>query len=490
MKRNFKAAVLLILCIFILSGCAAQREAQDNIKTTINDQELKEQIIESINPKGYELIFSHDHVHEIQLVFTQDEWDGLSRDMIDYYHEYGSLRNGTYRKADLIYKGPLGDVTIPMVGVRTRGNTTRTLPQEGNKLQRTHLKIKFNETFDLKEDTALYQSLKNRRFCDLTALNLKWNINKDPSQIRELYNYDLLNRAEIHAPKTGSAGITITTGDKDYSFGLYTSIEPVDKRFLTKRFTKKGNDGNLYKCLWQDFGPATLEPIQDQKAIGVKDFAANYRPAYDLDTNEETPDHTQLLSFIEQLNSLEGAAFKAYIDTHFEVDRFLRFLAMNVLIGMPDDYWAMGNNYYLYFNNIGKIEFIPYDYDHGLGGGWHPFDTANANIYTWHNQAAELSDGKYTKRPLVDKILAIDEYKKQYEAYLQEFVTPRNQLFTYSNYQKKYNQMEALYKPYLDNDMDQGEEMINEESVQKYFYDKTKSVLRQLKISTEGYEVQ
>ena len=132
---------------------------------------------------------------------------------------------------------------------------------------------------------------------------------------------------------------------------------------------------------------------------------------------------SDLAAFIDNINSLSGEEFAAYIKETFEVDRFLRYLAMNVLLGNMDSYRGMGNNYYLYFNNLGKIDFIPYDYDSSLGGGWsgNPVWThegvATADIYVWHNLASDFLEQK-TSRPLSDRILAIDEYRKQYEYYL------------------------------------------------------------------------
>ena len=176
-------------------------------------------------------------------------------------------------------------------------------------------------------------------------------------------------------------------------FGIYTIIEPVDKSFLTKRYGRDGNDGNLYKCLFGDSGPATLEPIgnvpermfPERRVIGSKDWKTNYRPTYDLKTNEEAADHTVLLDFINKLNTLSGKELKFYLDNNFRVKDFLMAQAINVLLGKWDDYWPMGNNYYLYFNNRGKIEFIPVDYDMVFGQAIPLIDTDTVGIYEWPN---------------------------------------------------------------------------------------------------------
>lgn len=499
--------VLLTAILFSFEGCVDTKQA-----TTSKDNTIE------FSPDGYELLFTHGLLHEIEIVITREEWDGLIQDMRDYARTdvLGQGRTGKYRKAKFIYKGPAGDATIEEVGFRTKGNFTRTIPEDydGN-FHRPHFKVRFNKTFDQEEGTAEYEARKDRRFCKVRALNLRLNaqsINWDNSQIREIYCYDLLNKAGIYTSRTGSTRLTITIDGTNHYFGVYTIVEPIDKSFLTKRFGRERNDGNLYKCLWGDSGPATLEPINEngnatpffpeRRIIGVKDWQTHYRPTYDLKTNEDEADHTELLNFIDNLNTLNRAELKNYLDANFEVDRFLWYQAMNMLIGNWDDYWAMGNNYYLYFNNAGKIEFIPCDFDGSLGGGFQLFDTASVGIYEWGNHTKEFLSYiapqipeswldifcKYHS-PLAEKIFEIDEYRALYEQYLQGFITPSNKLFIYSEYEEKYDLLHSLYSPYLDNDMDEGEEMTNDGTVRDYFYNKTKSIIDQLGLNEEDYEL-
>ncbi|HPK62937.1 MAG TPA: CotH kinase family protein, partial [Spirochaetota bacterium] len=186
-------------------------------------------------------------------------------------------------------------------------------------------------------------------------------------------------------------------------------------------------------------------------------------------------------SFSQNITNLSGSALKTYLDANFEVDRFLRWIAANMLLGMPDDYWSMGNNYYLYFNNAGKIEFLPYDYDHGLGGGWDGgvgYDKImNANIYNWFYNAPGSG---YNERPLM-KVLSIPEYKTAYTNYLKALIDPATGIFSYADFKNKYNQMYALYSPYLDNDINEGESMsLSESPVENYFATKIASVANQV----------
>ncbi|QEN03982.1 hypothetical protein EW093_04455 [Thiospirochaeta perfilievii] len=402
---------------------------------------------------NFNKIFDHTVIHEIEIQISQSEWDGILSDMAI------NKRTGNYREAKFIYRGLAGDEVIDIVGFRTRGNTTRRYPEVNGKYQRAHFKINFD-----------------KKFHGLSKLNLKWNYNKDPSQIRELYSYDMLNKAGVFAPKTGSAKLYIKIGDKKrVDFGIYTLIEPIDKSFLKRRFGSDANDGNLYKCLWQQGGSATLYGNITKK-IGVKDWTIDYRPSYDRKTNEEDTDYSDLINFAKNISRLKDSEYKEYMEDHFEIDRFLRYQAMAMLLGMPDDYWAMGNNYYLYFNNItGKIDFIPYDYDHGLGGGWEGMKgykaIQEADIYTW------LSNRSV--KPLL-RLLDFPEYKELYEGYLKEFIQEGG-IFSFTTFKEKYDQQYKLYFPLLVNDMHEGEDMELKKYIPEYFENKLKSITSQLK---------
>jgi hypothetical protein len=146
----------------------------------------------------------------------------------------------------------------------------------------------------------------------------------------------------------------------------------------------------------------------------------------------------------------------------------------------------MGNNYYLYFNENGIIEWIPFDYEHVLAAGWDgaPYwsyeGIATADIYKWNNLNAKMYNEKAT-HPLIDKILQIDEYKEKYEEYLRTLTDPENDYFTYERFMDLYDELYGLYGSSVDNEMQEGNvwELSNEDW---YFNTKTESVNQQLSI--------
>jgi spore coat protein H len=418
----------------------------------------REMPIENINSiETFERLFNKPGEKSLTIKISMIEWYQLQEMKINYAQRFhGDLRIDDYVKADLYYEDDIGEFWIEHIGFRTRGNTSRVLimNQDGNP-NLSHFKISFKETFDLDRTSEAYQALRNRRVFGLEEIDLKYNGNRDQTYLNERFSMELMNRFDIFAQKTTLINLYIEIeGDKTF-YGVYTLFEPIDEAFIRRRFDVEDEVGNLYKALWQQFGPASLQ-IPSTNAIGIKDASINYRPAYDLKTNKRTGTHLELNEFIRQINVLEGQQFKNYIEQHFDVDMFLRFLAATVLLGNPDDYRAMGNNYYLYHHpNNQRWTLIPYDFDHALGIGWDGAPvfqnyTIGADIYTWGNLNAHLLGLDEYAHPLSDKILSIETYQIRYEDYLLALIDEQNDLFNFSSFYTLYTHYKDLYDYHLD----------------------------------------
>jgi spore coat protein CotH len=456
---------------------------------------------------GYDEIFDDAVPHEFIIEISQAEWEGITQDMLDYAAKFPitplytgdgrEYRTDKYRRADFIYRRADGsEVRLDRVGIRTRGNESRRLPYQNGQFYKSHFKVKFDETFDMAEGDPSYAAINQRRFAGLKALNFKWSrynawdsyANK--SKINELFSYDLLSRIDVAAPRMSMGMLKFRIAGKDVSYGLYGIVEQVDKPFLTRHFGN--NDGDLYKCLYLDAGPTLTESSVEGERVGVKNVDTNYRPSYDLQTNETTSDHAELKGFVHQLNTLTGQALVDYLDARFDVDGFIRYLAMGIYISNFDDYRFLANNYYLYFNPAGKVELIPYDFDISLGTNWHgelPYDEfIDQDIFATVNLPAAWGDS--SPRPLVDKVLGVAKYRERYLELLAHDALAANKLFVFSQYKAKFDQLFALYGDKTESDTADPDPMGLAGFEQKYFIDKTKNVLGQLGVGFAGYEVE
>jgi hypothetical protein len=158
----------------------------------------------------------------------------------------------------------------------------------------------------------------------------------------------------------------------------------------------------------------------------------------------------ELISFINDLNTKTGTEFKNWISQKMDIDLFLKTYAVNVLVGMWDDYWVNANNFYFYFAPNGKAYFIPYDYDNTLGTSLLMANSGTQNPLNWGTNSGE--------RPLISKILAIPEFQTKYKSYITELTSSQNDLFYTTHSINRINAWQAIIAPYIYNDT--GEDMI------------------------------
>jgi len=304
-------------------------------------------------------------------------------------------RHDEYTQASVEIKvTPLNETTqtycYPVVGVRMKGNTSRKnfVNEDGLIYDFVHYKISFASL------SPNEVRVPNAQFYGMDKLDLKWNKNQDHTQIRQLYGYKMYSEYLPLSAEATLGGLTVhqydlATENATTYMGLYTLIEPIDEAFLARRLEGLEALGNLYKVLYSATGPAdfTLENsvnsdgvnhVRNGNRIGVENNRTNYHPTYDLKTNEKTPNYTQMVNLIGELNAtnnFSNEAFKSRLEAVVDIDNFILMEALAYFFGNPDDFRNLFNNTYVYFlpsNN--KAIFIPYDLDRGLGsnGDWDP----------------------------------------------------------------------------------------------------------------------
>ena len=429
-----KLIALLLTLLTVLSACDAKPLTP---------------IEKDPNIVAYERLFDDSKEKSFTIEITQSEWKKLDQYMVEYFNRYGNYKTDAVVEAKMIYEDKEGQIIADNIAFRSRGNTSRTrLINDEGQLNTASYKIYFDKAVYAEKGSALEQSIKNRQIFGMTELSFKFNKNWDSTHVTEKFSYDLFREFSVFSPKMTHSKLYLKIGNTTHFLGLFSVLESIDQAFLDKRFPNE-SEGNLYKVLWQQFGSATLETGYDPRAIGIKNEDLNYFPSYDLKTNKKAFDNSELISFIQNINTLEGEAFKTYLDEHFDVERLLRLLAVGVLLGNPDDYRSMGNNYYLYYNTVQeKWTMIPYDYDHGMGQGWdgNPVFSnwsIGMDIYAWGDLSSVLQ-GRQVSHVLTDKLFQIEAYQLKYEIYLQDLII--SDLFSVEAYREKYETVKQLYE--------------------------------------------
>jgi spore coat protein CotH len=279
--------------------------------------------------------------------------------------------------------------TIDSVGFRLRGNTSRYSAKKSFKV-------------------SLNTFIRGQKFHGVEKINLNGEHN-DPGMSRALLSWYLFREAGVPGSRANHVRLYI---NNEYR-GLYINVEHIDEEFVDLRYGN--NNGNLYKCLW----PADLvyrgtDPDQYK-------YDNDGRRAYELKTNEETDDYSDLAHFIGILNNTTTDIFPFELNRVFNINAYLKYLAVEILAGHWDAYSYNKNNYYLYFNEgTRKFEFIPYDPDNTFGISWFDDDWTDRNIYDWAKHGEP--------RPLTRRILQNQVYRDRFSFYLDQLLTT-----TYSN---------------------------------------------------------
>ena len=224
--------------------------------------------------------------------------------------------------------------------------------------------------------------------------------------------------------------------------------ETIDDTFLKMR--KDGfesHKGNLWKCRWG----ASLNYDRDKNAdIGIDDNTVDH--TYELEESgidDLNSSKAQLLHFMKQLRDLKGDKLHDWLAQTIDIELLLRTYAVNVAVGMWDDYWNNTNNYYIYFNSTDtekyKFYLLPYDYDNTLG------TTNNCGVQTDAGRHDPLKWGDGSVSPLIAKILQFDDFKKIYIDALSELSSSTSD-FHYTKSIARIKAWHAMIERYVDND--------------------------------------
>ena len=314
-------------------------------------------------------------VPRIDIKINQDSLEELlSSENIESTHEY---------PADFIWNDGVNTDTLKNIGFRLRGNTSRLS-------QKKSFKVKFDH-------------FEDKRFDGVSEINLNGEHN-DPSIIRAKLVWDMMRMAEIEAPRSNHVRLYI---NGEYR-GLYINVEHINNDYLKIR--NKSSSGQLLKCIYgSDFVYRGNDPSQYRDDV--------YEPA----NNKDNVDKNGLIDFTKALDELSTNEDRCDFEKVFDIDRYLKIMALEILVGHWDNPIYNINNTYIYTNDkTGKLEVITYDTDNTFGIDWFDVDWTQRNIYTWAKSNSQ--------RPIYNNILKIPEYKARFgyyiDRYIKEFYNP------------------------------------------------------------------
>jgi hypothetical protein len=324
----------------------------------------------------YWTIFNDSKVQRIDIKLTQADWDRL-------------WVNPEAKLMVPVQANIFGE-QLSEVGLRMRGQFS--LRQSGNK-----------KPWAI--DTDVY--IDGQEFRNLRKLLLLNNLG-DPTLLKELLAYKMMEFAGVPASHTSFVELWFDFVDDEAPpmyWGVYTLVERVDNKYLANRFGRDSVGGNLYKASHAQRGPMDLVYYGDQ----ITDYPQqNGQYAYGKMNNEQEADYSDIIDLIRVIDGTQYSTdedFSNELEVIFNVDAFLRYMAVVNILGNWDIYPNTGNNFYLFNNPVsGHFEWIPWDLTWG--------DNPQAPLF------GESDERLVNRAPLYDKVFKIETYRKQYEAYI------------------------------------------------------------------------
>lgn len=325
---------------------------------------------ESESP-DYDAVFPQDRVQRIDIKISSENWQKMLKNMTELFGEFGENSlpmNGEMSPMQMSGAGP-GEVNQSMIEMMETNpiSVPVTISLNGKTIDNVDIRFKGGSSLSGSWRTGTYKiSLKlsigdnktskdnsnNSTLFGFKKLNLQSGYS-DNSLMKDKMAYEILSNVGIPSPKSAFYQVYIDTGNGPEYFGLYTMVEDVADTMIKNQFNNAS--GNLYKA----------DSMGD---IGSLKKGSQYKEGYEKENNKKDNDYSDLTQLYTTLNSnlrtTDPETWRAQLESIFNVDEFLTWLATNQLIKNWDTYGSMSHNYYLYHDpETGTFTWIPWDYN-------------------------------------------------------------------------------------------------------------------------------
>jgi spore coat protein H len=316
------------------------------------------------------------------------------------------------------------------VGMRFKGNSS-LMGAWGSGI----MKLGFRLDFDEFEDD--YPEIDNQRFFGFKELSFSSNWN-DSSFLREKVTADVFREAGIPSSQTAFYAIYVDYGEGPVYFGLYTAVEMVEDTVIETQF--EDNNGNVYK------------PEGNGATFASGTFSEE---SFDKETNEEAADYSDILALYDALHAeartTDPESWRRELESVFDVDGFIHWLAVNEVVQNWDTYGSMSHNYYLYNDPTTELlTWIPWDNNmalsEGMGIGRGPMGRDNqgqSGTTTLNDLSQENVSSDW---PLIRYLMDDPVYHDLYVSYVEEV---SNGAFEPAKMEATYQAMHDMIEPYV-----------------------------------------
>lgn len=359
------------------------------------------------------------NVIDIQIIADEKNWENMLR----------NAQNEEYIMVDVIVNG----TKFSNVGIRPKGNSSLMLIVADDTTDRYSFKLKFDAFIDGQTCFGLDTLLLNNMFGDNTYQ-------------KEFISFDIMNYIGVDSALCEYSNISVN----DKKWGFYLAIEGYDDSFLQRTY---GDTGNLYSVksleinnmqeIMSKKNSIDTENIGSSNGTDLKytnEKISSYSGIFENSVSESTTtDKKRIIKALKKLS--QGSE----LETYFNVDQILRYLAAHTVVVNLDSYSStMSQNYFLYEKN-GKVSVLPWDYGLAFGG---IFATDIETVINFPIDTPVYSV-KLEERPLIEKLFENKEYLNRYHNYLQQIV---DGYFVNYGFEKKIKSIDNKISQYVAED--------------------------------------
>jgi len=356
-------------------------------------------------------LFLPEKLLEIQIKLSPSDWEKLRKESdrrnAGFSRLFGGSRSTVNRfnlyKADINIDGS----TIKNVGIRTKGfiGSLNT--------ERPSFKVKFDEYVDQSPIEGL----------DRLTLN---NNVQDESLASQYLTYSLFNKAGIPAPRVSHVKVSV---NEEY-LGVYSHVESVRGPFIRKHFGDYS--GELYEGTITDFYPKAVENIEAKNKQSKKQ-------------------RTQAKKLAQLLESEESFDLKE-VEKLVNVDQFIKFWAMESLLGFWDGYTNNQNNYYAYSSPADgkRFHFLPWGADGAFVEGRGPFSRFGGDD--------DAPDSVYSQSMLAYRLFQTEGIPNRYKAALENIL---KNVWNEKDIKNEINRIQTLTRNHLHHRQDRKDRSVD-----------------------------
>lgn len=433
---------------------------------------FSEKLIHAYGDKGVTMeyqskLFNTDEVMDVNIIMDDDKWqEMLDNPMSEEYYQCNVKINGE---------------TFYNVGIRPKGNTSLSSIAMDETTNRYSFKLEFDQYVEGQTCYGLDKLVLNSNYADATNM-------------KETLIYDMYAYLDADASLYNYAKISV---NGEY-WGVYTALESVEDSFLLRNYGV--DSGKLYKPETMgmgggdnkggmDFGNMKAPPdnfnlknsnSEDEKesttgenmpqtdkipdmgempemgempdmngGFSMDGSGANLNYSDDdLDSystiwegevgNTSKNDHKRVVKALKNIS--EGTDLETYMD----IDNLLKYMAVHVFSVNEDSLSGMmAHNYYLYEEN-GKLNIIPWDYNLALGGMGGMGTSSDAT-----DTINDPIDNSFSGTNFFDTLMKNEEYHAKYYEYMQKLV---DEYLLGGGFEKFYNRVRSQIDELVETD--------------------------------------